>query len=99
MPGKKTGTTRRGMSFMNTSADTDEREVMTATGELAKMLKTLLADRKTLEEELRLERQQRAEESAKRDTEMARQMDLLRGLVEGTRGEGGVDRRAAKDGQ
>ena len=58
MPGKKTETTRRGMSFKNTGTDTDEREVMTATGELAEMLKTLLADRKTLEEELRLERQQ-----------------------------------------
>ena len=97
MPGKKTGMTRRGTSFKNTGADTDERKVMTATGELTEMLKTLLADRKTLEEELRLERQQRAEESAKRDTEMARQMDLLRGLVEGTRGEVGGDRRAAKD--
>ena len=49
MPGKKTGTTRRGTSFKNTGADTDEREVMT-TGVLAEILKTLLTDRKTLEE-------------------------------------------------
>ena len=90
MPGKKTGTTRRGTSFKNTGADTDEREVMT-TGVLAEMLKTLLADRKTLEEELRLERQQRAEESTKRDTEMARQIELLCGLMEGTHGDGSSD--------
>ena len=66
--GKKTGMMRRETSFKNTGANTDKREVMTATGELAEMLKTLLTDKKTLQEELLLERQQRAEGSAKRDT-------------------------------
>ena len=53
MPGRKTGTTRRGTSFRSTRANTEKREVMTATGELAEMLKTLLTGRKTLEEALR----------------------------------------------
>ena len=38
MPGKETGTTRRGTSFKNTGANTDEREVIMTTGELAERL-------------------------------------------------------------
>lgn len=77
---------------------------MSETSELAGMLKALLDDRKALETELREERRVRAEEMARRDEEtraetarrdeaMRAQMDLIRGLVEGVRGEGGGDRR------
>ncbi len=62
-------------------------EEMAETSELAGMLKD---DRKVLEAEPREERRVRA---AKRDEEMRAQMDLIRGLVEGARGEGGDDRR------
>ena len=68
-----------------------EKEATMETGELVEMLKTLLA------EKLRRKRQQQAEETARRDTEMAWQMDLLHGLVEGTRSEGGGDGRMTKD--
>ena len=71
---------------------------MTEESDLTQMLKVLLEDRQRQNEEMMQERRRRDEESARRDEEVRRQMDLLKGLVEGVRLQGETAAaRAPKD--
>ncbi len=93
-------------NFKNTNETTarSTKHKSTEMSEPSELAGMLLDDRKALETELREERRVRAEEmaemaeetraeTARRDEAMRAQMDLIRGLVEGVRGEGGGDRR------
>ena len=56
--------------------------------ELKRREAELLEERARREEELREERRRRDEETARREEEMRRQMELLKGLVEGVQRQG-----------